>query len=337
MRSKNIRKIIFPVILFIFCLLFNTAPAHAQAVDIGIYPPVFQVQTTPPANVKIPFFIQNFQDQSVELNLSIKAFTSSESENGEIVFVDDTSSYPDPYLASRITVLDKDQAVDSLTLSPQQKRELVLEIQIPSNEPKGDYYFSLVFSSNGQTLDNTNSSLASAGVASNILLSVGPLGKNQGLVDTFSSPFFVTKGPLPFTVRLKNTSDHYITPKGNIQIKNMFGQTVGKVDLLPVNILSNTFRRIPDSLQSGTVSDSEYNKIKSAVDKAQFPVAVWPEKFLLGPYTATLTIALSDQGPSYTRQISFFAFPAEYMLGIITLIGLVIFISLRVRKRINAT
>jgi len=325
------------IILITSYLILNTARVSAQAVDLGIYPPVFQIQTTPPANVKVPFFIQNFQDQSVDLNLIIKAFTSSDNENGQIVFVNDMSSYPDPYLANRINVLDKNQAVDSLTLSPKQKRDLTLEIQIPSNEPKGDYYFSLVFSSNGQPLNNTNSSLASAGIVSNILLSIGPLGKTQGLIDTFSSPFFVTKGPIPFTVRLKNTSDHYITPKGDIQIKNMFGQTIGKVNLLPVNILSNTFRRIPDSLQSGTVSDSEYNKIKSVVDKAQFPVAVWPEKFLLGPYTATLTIALSDQGPSFVKKVSFFAFPAEYMLGILAVTGLVIFIAMRVKKRKNAT
>lgn len=324
--------------LTLILLVFSSAKnADAQGVDLGIYPPVFEIQTNPPANVNVPFFIQNFQDQPVELTLTIKAFKPSDSENGEIVFLSDTNSLPDPFLTSRIKVLDNNNSVSSLVLSPKQKRNLTLEIKIPSNEPKGDYYFSLVFSSSGQPLNSGNFSFAQGSIASNILLSVGPQGKTEGLIENFSAPLFITQGPLPFSVRIKNTSDHYITPKGDISIKNMFGQTVGKVSLLPVNILSNSIRRIPDSLQSGTAKDSDYNKIKTIVEKNDFPVAVWPEKFLFGPYTATLTIALSDQGPLFTKKISFFAFPAEYMLGVLVIIGLVVFIVLRVKKRTNAT
>jgi hypothetical protein len=76
----------------------------------------------------------------------------------------------------------------------------------------------------------------------------------------------------------------------------MFRQAVGKVNLLPVNILSNSIRRLPDSLQ-GKVSDKDYGQIKGTVEKNKYPVAVWPEKFLLGVYKATVTLSLSDQGP----------------------------------------
>jgi hypothetical protein len=332
------RKKIITLILIFIILLFQLAKTvSAQGVDLGIYPPIFQIQTIPPADVSVPFFIQNFQDQSVELSITVRAFTSSDNENGEIVFLQDTNPFPDPFLNNRIKVLDNNNAVSSLIISPKQKRNLTLEVKIPNNEPKGDYYFSLVFSSNGKPLNTGNFSLASGAVASNILLSVGPLGKTQGLIENFSAPLFVTQGPVPFNVRIKNTSDHYIAPKGDISIKNMFGQTVGKVNLLPVNILSNTIRRIPDSLQSGTAKDSDYNKIKAVVEKNGFPVAVWPERFLFGPYTATITIALSDQGPLFVRKVSFFAFPAEYMLGILLIIGIVIFIILRIEKRKNTS
>ena len=339
MKNQNFKLKIITIILasIFYFLTSGISIANAQSVDLGIYPPVFEVQTTPPADVKVPFFIQNFQDQSVDLSISIKAFNASGSENGQIVFLNDTSSLPDPFLSSRIKISDNGSQISSLILSPKQKRNLTLNIKIPSNEPKGDYYFSLVFSSNGQPVSTGNFSLAQGGIASNILLSVGPLGKTQGIIDNFSAPFFTEKGPVPFNVRVKNTSDHYITPKGDVSIKNMFGQTVGKVNLLPVNILSNTIRRIPDSLQSGTAKDSDYNKIKAVVEKNEFPVAVWPEKFLFGPYTATLTIALSDQGPLFIKTVSFFAFPAEYLLGILLIIGLVIFIVIRVKQSRNAT
>lgn len=313
--------------------ILDTGIAHAQGVDIGIYPPVFQVQVTPPADVKVPFFIQNFSDQSVDLKLSLKPFTASGEENGQITFLE-IPDYPDPFILNRIAVLDNETPINSITLSPKQKRNLNLVLKIPSNEVKGDYYFSIVFASNPDVASNNNFLGASGGIASNILLSVGPQGKTQGILEDFSAPFFVSKGPLPFTVRLRNTSDHYITPKGDIIIKNMFGQSVGKVDLLSVNILSNTIRRIPDSLQSGTASDKNYEKIKAVVKKNQFPVAIWPEKFLLGAYTANITLSLSSQGPVFKKTVMFFAFPIEYIIGILAIIGIVVFIILKVRQRI---
>lgn len=336
LKTENLKLKTFILLFFTFYVLhfMFSPPAGAQGVDIGIYPPVFQVQVTTPANVKVPFFIQNFSDQSVDLNISLKAFTASGDENGEITFLENPD-YPDPFILNRVFILDNEAPIDSITLSAKQKRNLNLVLQIPSNEAKGDYYFSIVFTSNPNSLSNNSFLGASGGIAGNVLLSVGPQGKTQGILEDFSAPFFVSKGPVPFTVRLRNTSDHFITPKGDIIIKNMFGQSVGKIDLLAVNILSNTLRRIPDSLQSGAASDKDYEKIKAVVEKNQFPVAVWPEKFLLGAYTATITLSLSSQGPVFRKEIMFFSFPIEYIIGILAIIAIVVFIILKVRRRIS--
>lgn len=328
-------KIIIISILMFFAAYFPLINiASAQSVDLGIYPPVFEIQTTPPSSIKVPFFVQNFSDAPVKLYISLAPFSPGTNENGQIQFEDNTA-LADPLMPSRILVQDNGNSISTIVLSPKQKKNLNLQITIPADEQKGEYYFSLVFSSAPNAISNANFSQASAGISSNILLSVGPSGKTQGIIADFSSPHFITQGPLPFTVRIKNTSDHYITPKGNILITNMFGQAVGKVNLLPVNILLNSTRRIPDSLQSVTASEKEYEKIRSAVEANEFPVAVWPEKFLLGPYKATLTIALSDSGPQFKKQIIFFALPAEYMLGILIIFTIVVFIAIRIRRAIR--
>jgi hypothetical protein len=334
LKSKTF-NFAFALVIFTFAfLLLPLRPAHAQSVDLGIYPPVFQIQTTPPTSVKAPFFVQNLSDSAVGLTISLKPFTAAPEENGTISFLNDLSSYPDPSLLQRIQVFDGDQSIQTLTLAPQQKKDLELEVEIPNDEVKGEYYISLIFTSNNQNNINSSVSQATAGIASNILLSVGPLGPTTGYIDDFSAPPFVVKGPLPLTVSVKNTSDHYITPKGDIVITNMFGQNVGKINLLSVNILSNTVRRIPDSAQSNPDS-KDYQTIKAIVDKNQYPVAVWPEKLLIGPYTANLTIALSDTGPLFKKSIVFFAFPTEYLLGLLAIIIVIIFIILRVRQKIS--
>lgn len=310
-------------------------PAHAQSVDLGIYPPVFQIQTTPPSGIKIPFTIQNFADNAVNLTIFLKPFTAAPEENGTVTFLNDLSSYPDPSLLGRVYVFDNGESIQTLTLAPQQKKNLELGIDIPADEVKGEYYLSLVFSSNSQNSTNSSISQATAAISSNILLSVGPLGETKGYIEDFSTQPFVNKGPLPFTVRVKNTSDHYITPKGDIVITNMFGQNVGKINLLPVNILSNTSRRMPDSMQSEGPNSKDYQVIKAIVDKNPYPVAVWPEKLLVGPYTATLTLALSDTGPMYKKSVVFFAFPSEYLFGILITISIIILIILRIRRKIS--
>jgi hypothetical protein len=335
-KIKNLQFKIILVVLFSLILnLKSPTIVHAQSVDIGIYPPIFQIQTTPPSNIKTPFTIQNFSESSsVDLAISLKPFTASPSENGTISFLDDLSSYPDPSLLQKIQVLDNNTPIQTITLAPKQKRNLELEVEIPSNEVKGEYYLSLIFSSKNQNATSNNSSQATAGIASNILLSVGPIGETKGFIENFSAPPFIVKGPISFTVKVKNTSDHYVTPKGDIIVTNMFGQNIGKINLLPVNILSNTVRRIPDSTQSKPES-KDYQVVKAIAEKNQYPVAVWPEKFLVGPYTANLTIALSDTGPLYKRSIIFFAFPTEYLLGTLAIIFILVFVVLRVRKNMS--
>jgi hypothetical protein len=312
--------------------ILDTGIALAQSVDLGIYPPVFQVSSTTPSNIEVPFFVQNFQDQSVDLSVSLKPITASDNENGQVNLSDDLGSFPDPTIFDKVKILDGQNEIKSLTLLAKEKRNLTLQINLPKDQEKGDYYFSLIFTENLQGQSSTDLTQTQAAISSNVLLSVGPVGKTDAVLQEFSTPFFTLIGPIPFTIRLKNTSDHYITPKGTIEIKNMYGQTIGKVDLLPVNILSNTTRRIPDLLQSGLASQKDYEKIKAIVEKNQLPVTIWPEKFLLGPYTANLTISISDQGPVFKKEVHFFAFPAEYIFAIIAIIAIFTFIFSRVRK-----
>jgi hypothetical protein len=180
---------------------------------------------------------------------------------------------------------------------------------------------------------NSNISGATAGIATNVLLSIGPKGPTQGNIEEFSTPIFNSKGPVPFTVRVRNTSNHFITTKGDIVIKDMFGQNVGKVDLLPVNILSQSVRLIPDSQQSPGANPPA--SLKAYFLSLKSIAAVWPETFLFGPYTATLTLALSDQGPLYRRTINFYTFPIGPLFGIIIILIIITAIIIRAKKTTN--
>jgi len=107
----------------------------------------------------------------------------------------------------------------------------------------------------------------------------------------------------------------------------MFGMTIGRVDLLPVNILSNTVRFIP----------GDYSKTKNwklEIGNWKMENALWPESFLLGPYTANLTISLSEQGPILKKTVSFIGFPIATILGLIIITILFLLIRNKVKRNL---
>lgn len=322
------KKFLFILIFSIFYLVFAKLPVYAQNINLGVYPPIFQATTTPPSEISAPVSVYNFSDNSVDLKIVIKPFSQSESENGEVSYL--AKSPTGDFIAKNVRVLDDKNEISGITLSAKEIKKLTLKITVPKDQSRSDYYFSIIFLSSGQEINTSNTSFSLGGVATNVLVSIGPQGPTNGEIKQFSAPFFLQNGPVPFTLKVLNKSDHYVTPKGQILIKNMFGQTVGKIDLLPVNILSNTARFIPD-YQSYLIS------LKNKGFKFDSKTIFWREKFLLGPYTASLTISLSDEGPVFKRSVFFIAFPAEGLIALVLVIFIVLIIRKKIKNRLNSS
>lgn len=322
------------IVLFFSCtlLFLSSQTVNAQSINVGIYPPIIQITAKPPSTPLANFFVQNNSDDPLNLDIVLKPFTASDMKNGEVSY-DVTQSLDDPNFFQKVQIFDAGTAVNSVYLAPKEKKNLSMQIEIPKDEPLSDYYFSVLFISKTQDFSNVNLSQVTAAIATNVLLSIGPKGKTDGFIKNFSTPFFVNSGPIPFTVEIQNTSSHYINASGSILIKNLFGQTIGKVTLLPSNILANTSRRLTDDLQIPS-KEKDYAKVQNIVLANKYPVAIWPEKYLFGLYTATLTVTLADNGPTFVRQIHFFAFPLEALISLIVIIFIISFIILRIKRKL---
>lgn len=300
--------LIFEILFIIFNLSFAPS-ASAQGISVGIDPPIIQIEAKAPAIINSGVTIQNESDQTITYNIFLMPFNSSFAKNGEVEF--DKSLLPKySNLFKTVQVSERNRVITEVKLAPRQSKNLNLRIAVAAGQPASDYYFSVLFISE----ENANSGESSftgarAGIATNVLLSLGPKSKTQGHIRQFSAPGFVTKGPVEFTLNVANTSTHFVTIKGNLLIKNVFGQTVGNIDLLPVNILAGSERFLGS------------------------PRIFWNEKFLLGIYKADLTVALSEEGPILKKSLTFFAFPAELILGLITGLILTIGIVRRVKKK----
>ena len=356
MNTDQHRLFITFSLLFALCSLL-WSKVEASTFDLSISPSIFQIELTPPAAVdaKETLVLENSSDEPLTLTLSYRSFRPN-GESGELTYLKpDESPGNDPLIFERVSILENGKPVDSFVIPPKTKKEYDLSISIPKDEPPGDYYFSILFvSQNGSNLDlplpkgedrgegttppknQGSSSTALGGIATNVLLSIGPKTKTTGAIEDFSTSLFQPEGPVAFSVKIKNTSSHFIYPKAQILITNMFGQTIGKIELLPVNVLSNSIRSLPSreqfvfeaQKQAGQLDEKTLEKL---LTKDSDMLAIWPEKFLLGPYTATLTVAFSDEGPLYTRSILFIGVPIYIIAGFI--IALLLLLAIRTRLK----
>lgn len=332
LKSKCKIKISFKTFYFLLVLLsfeflfLNLDKADASALSLTIYPSIITINAIPPTTATGSLNIQNKGDTQVTLQIQLKPF-KAKGENGELEYSKEALE-----IFKNIQILDANVPVESITLEPKQQKNLTLNINIFQDITTSDYYFSVVFVSTNAFPVESNSSINQIGIATNVLLSIGVKETPKATIEQFSSNIFFERGPVPFTIRVKNEGTHFIKPKGEITIKNMFGQNIGKLDLFSVNILSDSIRAIPNNvyMQELRLKDSLDAKAKFPVD-FKHPIALWKESFLLGLYTATLNISMSDEGPTFTKTAHFFAFPFQGLIIIV----IILIATLVVRNRLK--
>lgn len=314
-------KLCTPLLALILIADFLPQPVFANGAMLKISPSVIQIQTKPPADIWAPFIIENQSNESVSLQIGYKPFNTQASSNGTVVYLKNGEQIPgsDKDIYRKMQIVDQNDISQSMiALGPKQAERFRLHIALPKNEPTSDYYFSLIFLENNLQLNQTNQNVnienqksyssLQLGTGTDVLLAVGDKETPQGAIDTFSSPLFLQNGSVPFSLSVHNSGTHFISPYGTILIKNIFGQTVGKINLPKSVILAGTNRSFTD--------------------------VNWSERFILGFYTATLTLALSPDGPTYTRTVNFIAFPLVTFAIILAIIGGCYYMYRRIKKKL---
>jgi len=272
--------------------------ADADGYSLEINPGIIKIKASPPALVKTGIRIKNLSDNPIELGYILKPFVASEKNSGQIKYLlySDYTSKNFNFL-QRIKVLEDNQAISKIILSPKQEKNLTILIDLPQEEEQADHYFSIVFLTQSQEKLDSNYSRIIEGIGTNVLVSIGT-NQYKALIRDFSTSVFVSQGPVKFNLKIENIGKNFITTSGYIIIDNIFGQTVGKIDIKPANILGKSTLEI----------------LKDDV--------VWQEKFLLGIYTAKLYLNYDDSTSLY-REFRFITIPIK-ILAILTIAGFII-------------
>jgi len=141
------------------------------------------------------------------------------------------------------------------------------------------------------------------------LLRVAGEVTEAGELESFAAEkSFWEYGPVSFDLRVKNSGNVHIKPRGKIKITNIFGKEVAEVDAAPQNVLPGAVRRFSP---------------------------VWEKKRLIGKYTATASLVYGGDSDVLSSSTTFYAFP--YKVGGAALVGILAlgFLLYRGRKRIG--
>lgn len=305
LRQKQFKTRIFILSIIGIIISAMTMGANAQdsqeTIALAFSPQVLELSANAGDSITNEIRLDNLSDGEVVIDVTPKNF-SPQGEEGEVTLTDEDTSFS---LADWISVVPK-----TATLAGRSSQDFTIQINVPNNAEPGGHFGSVVFKTRPPQ-DQPGAATVSQEVAPIILVAVaGDIVQNAELVEfTASKNFWSNEKPITLDTRVRNTGNVHFKPKGEITIKNMFGSEVTTIDLDEKNVL-------PDSIRKLTTE--------------------WGDPgFAIGRYTADLTLVYGEDNTILTASSTFIVFPYQTVVPAAALIGVLLYILIRFRKRIS--
>ena len=200
----------------------------------------------------------------------------------------------------------------NFTLGAHKSKTIMAQVTIPANAEPGGHYGVLQFSGKAPEIDTTGVGLSASAGALVLIRVDGKITEKANLVEfktvqNDKQSFLFEASPISFVARIKNEGNIHVKPNGSIKINDMFGNLVKelKINKDMANILPDSIRRF----------DAKLNK-----------------DWMIGRYTAELSMGYGTTGQAITNTISFWVIPYKIILAAILIIATIIFIFTRIVK-----
>ena len=141
------------------------------------------------------------------------------------------------------------------------------------------------------------------------------------------------KAPSSFILRIKNNDIYHLKPFGKVLIYNIFGRKVGEAEVPQRTILPGKIRQFP--IEFSPQASLYLKWLPESI--ANFLT----ENFFFGRYQARLSLEAKSPltaeilQPNIPFVLTFFSFPWQFWLIFILTFGLLIFLTIKYRKRIT--
>ena len=294
---KNLFKTLTIISVLAAAGVFTTSTLRAQTATIPlVVAPATQVLTVDPGkSVGFAVKFYNAGVDPVSGIFKVADFIVSDNK-GSADLLEGPTALSDRYAASQWVSLSTEKGTIPAT-------DMVIingVLKVPKNANPGGRYFAVYFESASNTPQNSGARQEGAAIITQRIAGLvyvrvsGPISESASVIK-FTAPGFSEYGPINITTEIKNGGDYHITPKGQITVKNMFGQEVAMADLTTANIFPNASRIIDTKV--GT-------------------------KWMIGKFTASLNATYGESNKALASTLSFWVFP--WKLAVIIILGIII-------------
>ena len=292
------------VIIFGCLGVFLFAPS-AQALVLA--PAKVEIEATPGNVIRDRIILLNDSEQTVTYYSSVEKF-EAQGESGTPNFVPADSGL------STWT-----EVPESVTLAPNESREVTYTIQIPADAEPGGHFAAIFWST--LSPDAVDGGQVLIGTKSGVLLLVrvaGDFAEEGGVIEfgPLSGGRIVSTLPTRFYYRFQNDGGDRLRPEGTITIKNIFGGTASvlNANLSEGNVLPRSIRKF-EVLWSEKTKEPNLIHADITHEGGFFGSARrQAEDFLLGPYRVVIEVGYGSQGDVSTASFRFFALPWQLLL-----------------------
>lgn len=288
--------LILPVFLFVF---FQKSLAQ-ESTGIALSPPTFEISANPGDTLQNTIRVENLNNRPIKVIVEKRNFTAL-GEEGSVSLTEEETPFS---LASWISV-----EPNEVEIGANSTRTFVFSTKVPLNAEPGGHFGSIVFKIGSDTKVAQTGATVSQELGALVLLKIAGKTTEKGILESFNAQkLFWEKGPVDFEIRVKNEGNVHLKPSGTVTIMNTMGKKIAHFEIEPKNVLPGAIRKMETS---------------------------WGQKFLLGKYTATVSLVYGSKGEILTGSTTFIGFPYR-LAGIIALALIVIILLLyKIRKRLK--
>lgn len=232
MNSKFFKNLITKKLLIVIISVI-TFTSFVDALTVG--PAKIEFTANPGENLNFNLFIRNDSDWDEKYYITIEGFSDV---HGERKFFENP-------LEKEWVEIQKE-----IFLKSKEDIQIPVKINIPESAPPGGHFLAIWVGSGSPKKEVDQVGIV-ARVAALVFINIRGNTVYKADIIKFNVKRVVWNFPVKFVYAIKNEGNTYITPKGSIDIKNIFGKEVASLPVNPreLQILPNTQRDLETEWQ----------------------------------------------------------------------------------------
>lgn len=312
MASKHFFRIIFSLVAIIAVGSLTTLPAKAESASanaaqgIEISPALVELNAERGKTYTIKLNVTNVTSSDLVYISSIDDFNAKDESGTPQILMDSN-------LPATASIKSWVSTMSTFSLKAHKSQTVIAEVKIPNDAEPGGHYGVVRFSGHAPEIEDSGVGLSASAGALVLIRVSGAITEQASVASFYTSrndeqTSFFEESPIVFVARVTNGGNIHVKPVGSIELRDMFG---GLVTTMPINDEKSNV--LPDSTRR---FEATFNK-----------------DWMIGRYSATLTLGYGTTGQALTATTNFWVIP--YKVIIVALLALVTLVFI-VTKAIKA-